>query len=78
MFIAVCFLLAERACPAMVELAAQTLFDKHVQPVAQCFNLDILYYLSCKSIHQQVACLIGWDTALLHVEERVLIQLAYS
>ena len=78
MSIAVCFLLAESACPAVVELAAQPLLDKHVQPVAQCFNLDVLYYLSCKSIHQQMACLIGRDAALLHVEECIIIQLTYS
>ena len=70
--------LAHCAALAVVELATQAFLNKHVQSVAQCFNPDVLDDLACKCIHEQVACLVGRDTALLHVEERVLIQLSHG
>ena len=68
--LAPCFawLFTKAASFAMVELATESFFYKYMQAFAQCFELNVVNYLTGKGIHKQVACFLGRNTTLLHIE----------
>jgi hypothetical protein len=61
---------------AFAKLAAETLLNENVKAFLEWNDVDILDDFAGKGVHEQVACLVGWDTALLHVEECVLVELS--
>ena len=71
-------LFTQVAALAFAEFATETFLDENVQALLDGNNVYILNDLTGKGIHQKVTCLVGRDTALLHVEERVLVQLSHG
>jgi hypothetical protein len=71
-------LFTQVAAFAFAEFAAETLLNENVQALLQGNYVYILDDLAGKGIHKQVTCLVGRDTALLHVEECVFVQLSHG
>ena len=71
-------LFTQVAAFAFAKLATETFLDENVQALLERNNVYILNDLAGKGIHQKVTCLVGRDTALLHVEERALIELSHG
>ena len=71
-------LFTEVAAFAFAELAAETFLNENVQALLERNNVYILNDLTGKGIHQKVTCLVGRDTALLHIKECVLVKLSNS
>ena len=66
----------EDACVAARELAFQTAFYHVVDAVVDAFNLDVIAYLRCESVHQEHSRVGFLDAALAHVEHRILVELS--
>ena len=69
-------LFTQVAAFAFAKFAAETFLNENVQALLQWNDVDVLNNLACECVHEQMACLVGRDTALLHVAERALVQLA--
>ena len=69
-------LLTEFAASALVELATETLLHEVVEAVAEGFELHVVDDLVDESILQKQLSLIERYTALAHVEERGIVELA--
>ena len=61
---------------AFAKLAAETFLYENVKAFLKWNDVDILDDLTCECVHEQVACLVGRDAALLHIEQRALVELS--
>ena len=73
--------LVSMACTTLATLAkfaTETLLYQVVQTVAKSFKCNLVNHLAHEGSHEELACFNKADTTLLHVEEGILVELAYG
>jgi hypothetical protein len=71
-------LLTHGTITTLAQLAAETLLHEVVQAVAQGFEANTIDNLTYESSHEELAGFTEADTALLHIEEGIFVELTHS